>query len=171
MSVAPAVDAPSPEFTVTVKCDRSADHPAIMQDITLTAHDAQQRCVAQLRARQIDREPSRVRGDFLRVMEKSSTPELRAMAQTLFDKYGKLRSEHVEHGYHRGTGVWGHELDNGTLILILSVRVAALVSTITSTFTVLAKGMSSRAEPGWFPCSFRRSPPTHQEMRTCWFGR
>ncbi|KAI0701630.1 hypothetical protein C8Q76DRAFT_802596 [Earliella scabrosa] len=146
MSVAPAVDAPSSEFTVTVKCDRSVDHPAIMQDITLAAYDAQQRCVAQLCVRQIDREPSRVRGDFLRVMDKSSTPELRTMAQILFDKYGRLKSEHVEHGYHRGTGVWGHELDNGTLILILSVRVAAL-SSGTRMISLLLQALSSYA-PG-----------------------
>ncbi|TCD68460.1 hypothetical protein EIP91_010746 [Steccherinum ochraceum] len=42
---------------------------------------------------------------------------------TLFDKYGFVKEELVDHDYHKGTGCWGRELDKGTFIYVLDVQV------------------------------------------------
>ena len=155
MSVAPAPPAdarPSP-FTVRVKCTHKNDHPAIMTDITFKAYNSQLRCVAKLYARQIDREPSRVRGDFLRVMDMTELPTL---AQVLFDKFGRLKNEHVENDYHKGTGVWGHELDGGLLIHVMNIHVEPEVSIVVNSLkrSFMLYGTRSSGEWESHPSSF-----------------
>ncbi|KAE8396832.1 hypothetical protein BDV37DRAFT_93183 [Aspergillus pseudonomiae] len=45
------------------------------------------------------------------------------VAWTVFNRYGFLREKFKSHPVHRGTGVWGSELDDGPLLLIEEVYV------------------------------------------------
>lgn len=65
---------------------------------------------------------------FLEIMDAASQ-ELTDFALALFDKYGKLRTELVENEYHRGSGCWGRELDDGIIVYVVSVQVGQQVST------------------------------------------
>lgn len=64
-------------------------------------------------------------GIFLEVMDVDT--ELFTITSTLFDKYGDVRSWIVDNEYHKGSGVWGRELNDGKLIIVLSVHVNAEV--------------------------------------------
>ncbi|KAJ7721720.1 hypothetical protein DFH07DRAFT_760315 [Mycena maculata] len=52
--------------------------------------------------------------------------ELFTIASTLFDKYGEIRPWLVDDEYHKGSGVWGRELNEGRLVFVISVSVKAL---------------------------------------------
>ncbi|KAJ7178749.1 hypothetical protein C8R43DRAFT_871920 [Mycena crocata] len=62
-------------------------------------------------------------GIFLEVMHIDT--ELFTMGSTLFDKYGEVRPWHVENEYHKGSGAWGRELNEGRLVFVLFVSVDA----------------------------------------------
>lgn len=70
-----------------------------------------------------------VKKDYLRGGEFHATMDIRSQetatfATTLFDGSGRLREEFVRVGsVRRGTGVWGHELDKGSLALIEDIHV------------------------------------------------
>ncbi|KAJ4142534.1 hypothetical protein NW754_009976 [Fusarium falciforme] len=51
------------------------------------------------------------------------TRQTSELAFELFDRYGRLCKEFREHPVHRGTGVWGSELDGGDIILFESIRI------------------------------------------------
>ncbi|KAL6307177.1 hypothetical protein BKA93DRAFT_718300, partial [Sparassis latifolia] len=76
--------------------------------------------VASVTALQINR--ARCRGSFLEVMDDMSQ-ELHEFSVALFNKFGHLKPELVEHEYHRGSGCWGREMDNNMLVYIESVEV------------------------------------------------
>lgn len=62
-------------------------------------------------------------GDFHEVMDMHSD-ETQRFASTVFDGSGRLRNEFVREGSaRRGTGVWGHELDTGSIVFIELVSV------------------------------------------------
>ncbi|KAL9117417.1 MAG: hypothetical protein Q9187_006046, partial [Circinaria calcarea] len=69
----------------------------------------------------IDRGP--IRDNFYTEMEEPAQ-ELSALAFTLFDRWGCLKSELQHHCVKRGSGVWGNELDRGKFLEIeyLSVK-------------------------------------------------
>ncbi|KAJ6460369.1 hypothetical protein C8R47DRAFT_994153 [Mycena vitilis] len=61
-------------------------------------------------------------GMFLEVMDVDH--ELFTIATALFDKYGELREQRLVYNeYHKGSGVWGRELNKGRLVFVLSVSV------------------------------------------------
>ncbi|KAJ7510312.1 hypothetical protein B0H11DRAFT_1183595 [Mycena galericulata] len=60
-------------------------------------------------------------GMFLEVMDADG--ELFTIASTLFDKYGQVRSWLVDDEYHKGSGVWGRELNAGRLVFVFCVSV------------------------------------------------
>jgi hypothetical protein len=45
------------------------------------------------------------------------------LALTLFDRYGRLNKEIVEHPVRKGSGVWKEEVDEGNIVLIENVNV------------------------------------------------
>jgi GNAT superfamily N-acetyltransferase len=45
------------------------------------------------------------------------------MALGLFDRYGRLRPEFLEHPFKKGSGIWGDELSSGNLLLLDEVTV------------------------------------------------
>ncbi|KAJ7914865.1 hypothetical protein B0H13DRAFT_2001419 [Mycena leptocephala] len=49
--------------------------------------------------------------------------ELFTIASTLFDKYGEVRLWLLDNEYHKGSGVWGRELNEGRLIFVFCVSV------------------------------------------------
>ncbi|KAJ6570250.1 hypothetical protein DFH09DRAFT_1154477 [Mycena vulgaris] len=63
----------------------------------------------------------RCSGMFLEVMDIDT--ELFTIASTLFDKYGEIRPWLVDNEYHKGSGVWGRELNDGRLIFVFCVSV------------------------------------------------
>ena len=64
----------------------------------------------------------RARPSFHESMEPPSQATMK-LAFTLFDRYGFLKSEFVEHEVRRGSGVWGRELDSGNIVLVETVTV------------------------------------------------
>ncbi|OBT83253.1 hypothetical protein VE02_07589 [Pseudogymnoascus sp. 03VT05] len=63
----------------------------------------------------------RITANFWRDMEKPSQ-ELSSVAFELFDRYGRLKREFVDHNFRKGSGCWGSELDLGPLFIIEHVR-------------------------------------------------
>ncbi|RPD65375.1 hypothetical protein L226DRAFT_480019 [Lentinus tigrinus ALCF2SS1-7] len=96
------------------------EYPRVLKHVNVEAIHPVLGRVGSLQALQINRK--RCRGEFIIVMDEESQ-ELCDFALALFDENGCFRPELVEHEYHKGTGVWGRELDNGMLLYVLSVRV------------------------------------------------
>lgn len=61
-------------------------------------------------------------GSFAEVMEGPSEGTAK-MALDLFDRYGRLRPEFLEHPFKKGSGIWGDELGSGNLLLLDEVTV------------------------------------------------
>ena len=67
---------------------------------------------------------NKIRESFWLEME-SPTQETSDLAFDLFDRYGRLNPWFYEHDFHKGSGVWGNELDHGDLLLFEVVKVDA----------------------------------------------
>ena len=50
--------------------------------------------------------------------------ETAELAFDLFNRFGSLKSQYKEHPVHRGSGVWGNELDRGDILLIGEITVS-----------------------------------------------
>ncbi|KAF7295980.1 Ankyrin repeat family protein [Mycena kentingensis (nom. inval.)] len=96
------------------------EHPRVLKDLTVIVKHPAHGEVASLTARRIVR--NACPGDFLRVLDEE-TDEMATFSTKLFDKYGKVLPEHIELGYQSGSGCWGRELDEGTLIYVFWVSV------------------------------------------------
>ena len=68
----------------------------------------------------VDREA--IRADFLAKMA-GSYPGLALLAFGLFDQHGDLKEQHYRHELQRGNGVWGPELNQGSVFLFQQVGV------------------------------------------------
>jgi hypothetical protein len=64
----------------------------------------------------------KIRHQFHASMEPPSEDTME-LALTLFDRYGNLKNEIIDHPVRKGSGVWKEELNNGNMVLIESVRV------------------------------------------------
>jgi len=58
-----------------------------------------------------------IRDNFWRNMEEPCE-ELSSIAFKLFDRYGRLKEEYINHPIRKGTGCWGTELDLGNLFIL-----------------------------------------------------
>lgn len=101
------------------------EYPNVLKDIKFSAIHPEHGEVGSLRAWVIDKPACR--DDFIEIMDGLSK-EMADFALKLFDKYGKLRPELVENEYHKGSGCWGRELNDGIIIYVVSVRVEPQVS-------------------------------------------
>ncbi|MCJ1359484.1 MAG: hypothetical protein MMC33_009486, partial [Icmadophila ericetorum] len=72
-----------------------------------------EKTIAGGRAFLIDREP--IRDDFYTHMEEP-VQELSDLAYELFDRFGRVKAEFIEHPCKKGTGIWGEELNRGMLL-------------------------------------------------------
>lgn len=68
----------------------------------------------------INREP--IRATFYRDIEEP-TSDTSEMGFGLFDRWGNLKNEYIQHDVKKGTGVWGKELNEGNILLIEQVNV------------------------------------------------
>ncbi|KAJ7039526.1 hypothetical protein C8F04DRAFT_949523 [Mycena alexandri] len=64
---------------------------------------------------------SRYSNIFLEVMDIDE--ELHTIGSAIFDKYGEIRPWLVDGEYHKGSGVWGRELNDGKLFFVFCVSV------------------------------------------------
>ncbi|TCD68464.1 hypothetical protein EIP91_010750 [Steccherinum ochraceum] len=62
------------------------------------------------------------RGSFLATMDDESD-ELQKFGVKLFDKNGILKPEFIENDYHKGSGCFGDELNQGTIVYVEKVEV------------------------------------------------
>ena len=91
-----------------------------------------------------------IRSTFHRSME-SPHPETMELALTIFDRYGRLKRELMEHIVRKGSGVWGEELDEGNFVLIVDVDVSkkwrrkGIGSKLV--LHILSKAMASKESP------------------------
>lgn len=49
--------------------------------------------------------------------------ELHQFSVKLFDKNGMVKPEIVDHEFHKGSGVWGRELNHGMMIYVDTISV------------------------------------------------
>lgn len=123
MHVTPAPALPSTGCSFKLKTKDDLDFPRHLKDITVKAYHPEHGRVGVLYARRIDRKPCRDRGDFHQIMERSETDDFPTFAAILFDKRGQLRPEFTANEHQKGTGAFGHELDDGILLYVIAVRV------------------------------------------------
>lgn len=64
----------------------------------------------------------RIRPHFWRHMEEPCQ-ELSSIAFELFDRYGRLNRELINHTVRKGTGFWGSEVDLGPIFIIEHIRI------------------------------------------------
>ena len=83
-------------------------------------NDGKEQEVAWCNAFIIDRRS--IRDNFYTEMEEPNQ-ELSALAFTMFDRWGCLKSELQDHCVKKGSGVWGSELDNGKFLEVEYIRV------------------------------------------------
>lgn len=108
------------QYTVQVTTEPHDEHPRLLKHIYINAQHPMDGRVGSLVALEINRD--KCRGDFISILDEESQ-ELSEFATTLFDKFGMLKPELVEHEHLKGTGVWGRELDSGKIIYVVSVDV------------------------------------------------
>nr|VWP00857.1 Adenylate cyclase (EC (ATP pyrophosphate-lyase) (Adenylyl cyclase) [Ganoderma boninense] len=108
------------QCAVDIKAEPHDEYPDALKVISVKAIHPSHGGVGSLTALKINRRL--LRGDFLMVMDDESQ-ELSDFATTLFDEMGHLKPEFIEHEHQKGSGVWGHELDSGVLLYVLSVNV------------------------------------------------
>ena len=130
----------SPSFTLDacvskLRLEDHAEYPYMLKVITLDALHPAHGTIGTIRALRVDREQCRISGEFLRILDNESQA-LSDFAFALFDKFGKLKPEFVDHEYYKGSGVWGRELDDGVLYYILEVKVKNEVSSRVILFSV-----------------------------------
>jgi GNAT superfamily N-acetyltransferase len=63
-----------------------------------------------------------IRQSFHKSMEPPSS-DMMKLALELFDRYGSLKEEIIEHSIRKGSGVWKDELNEGNFVLIETVKV------------------------------------------------
>ncbi|KAJ7454838.1 hypothetical protein FB451DRAFT_1565231 [Mycena latifolia] len=109
------------EATIHAKKFMHHEHrmsPNTLELLTLTIHHPKYKEIGSVTAVRVQ---NRCRGFFLEVMDVDT--ELFTIGSTLFDKYGEIRPWLVDNEYHKGSGVWGRELNNGRLFFVLCVFV------------------------------------------------
>ncbi|TFK86129.1 hypothetical protein K466DRAFT_663993 [Polyporus arcularius HHB13444] len=123
MSVAPVRTFPLSEcrLKLTIRDDPYFSH--VRKDISVKASHPQHGCVGTLYAHRINKSFCQDRGDFHQIMDISQTDDLLTFATTLFDKRGQLKPELTANEYLKGTGAFGHELNSGILLVVVTVRV------------------------------------------------
>ncbi|KAI0072691.1 hypothetical protein K474DRAFT_1711376 [Panus rudis PR-1116 ss-1] len=96
------------------------------------------------------------------------------LAATLFDNDGKIRSDHVDHEFFKGTGVWGRELNDDKLVYVPNVIVKGEGGTgVQDWALVLQKFLESKAGDNLTSDSvtaFFRKNGFRRIGRTCYFG-
>jgi hypothetical protein len=110
---------------VTFSVSEDYETPKVLKHIEATVNHPEHGDIASLEAVHINR--NRCRGIFLEVMDEHSD-ELLQFGTKLFNKNGQLRPWLVESDYHKGTGCWGFELNEGMLVYIISMDVKPAVS-------------------------------------------
>ncbi|KAL2793476.1 hypothetical protein BJX66DRAFT_338795 [Aspergillus keveii] len=101
--------------------DRIVECPWI-QDFGVICTSRDGVTVATAKAHYIDRE--RIHHDFRRRMVWLGG-DMSDLALDVFDQYGTIKSKFKEHPVHKGSGVWGDELDHGPLFVIEQFHVVA----------------------------------------------
>lgn len=110
------------DYKATIKLSKHHQHPSILKHIHVKVSDPQGKQIASLGALQINRAPIREDGDFLRVLDEDEQ-ELADFSLKLFDKYGDIRSLHVDDEKLKGTGCWGRELNQGILYYVFFIDI------------------------------------------------
>lgn len=110
------------ECDVHIDTEPHYAHPSFQTAINLTILHSTHGEIASMNALGIDRQRSLQGGQFLQLMDEDEQ-ELADFSQVLFDKFGFLKKYLIQNPHLRGTGVWGHEMDDGGLIYIYAINV------------------------------------------------
>lgn len=113
------------QCSVKFKLKPHFEHPRALKHVSVKAVHPLHGQIGSLEALQINRK--RCRGEFFSIMDAESQ-EMYEFATTIFNDSSALRTELLDHEYHKGSGVWGREMDKGMLLYVLSVRVKDEVS-------------------------------------------
>ncbi|KAI0072687.1 hypothetical protein K474DRAFT_1711372 [Panus rudis PR-1116 ss-1] len=108
------------ECTISYKVRQDVEFPRVVKNVSLTVNHPKCANIATAYAYLFTR--AACRGEFHYVLD-HELDELAEFSTTLFDHNGNLRSDFIEHEHHRGTGVWGREIDKGVLVYITDVTV------------------------------------------------
>jgi hypothetical protein len=105
------------------------EHPRALTHISLTVTGENREKVATVSALNINRYALYDR--FHQIMDEDEA-ELAEFSTTLFDKFGRVQSHLIDDDYHKGSGVWGRELNDGMMVFIFHVTVEEPVCMISS---------------------------------------
>jgi hypothetical protein len=115
--------------TITAKNFMKSEHrmpPDTLQLLTLSVRHSAHGEIGYITAIHVRR---LCYGLFLEVMDVDT--ELFTITSAIFDKYREIRPWLVENEYHKGSGLWGRELNEGNLMIVLCVSVDAEVQRFT----------------------------------------
>lgn len=125
-------------FTFRFECKAHHRQSRALTYIWLTVASANRAKVATVFALSINRYALRDRFQILGERDY----ELAEFSTTLFDKFGRMKSCFIDDDYHKGSGVWGREMNDGRIMFVFHVTVEPSVSVICS-----PKHVSSMAFP------------------------
>lgn len=100
--------------------ENDSDEPSWLEQLYGIAKFRKQ-AIGRLDAKLIHRD--RFVGSFAEDIEEPSEGTAQ-MALDLFDRYGRLRPEFLEHPLKKGSGTWGDELSSGSLLLLDEITVS-----------------------------------------------
>lgn len=106
------------EIKITVK--KHYANPRQLQEVQVTVNHPKKSKLATLYGLKIHRFCC---GDrFYSIMDEESD-EMWQFGSQLFDKYAKIKPQLFQHDFHKGTGCWSEELNEGDMIYIIAVQV------------------------------------------------
>ncbi|VDB96113.1 unnamed protein product [Peniophora sp. CBMAI 1063] len=112
-------------YTLRLRCGRNLDADGIYDfsySLELANAPRNSKKVASAEGHVILRDLLGASGDWHGEMDAPSTETSRL--SEMFDSHARLLEDYVRDPYMRGTGVWGHELDKGSILLLTDLDVA-----------------------------------------------
>lgn len=111
----------------TIRIEPNDEHPRALKHLFMSVKYPKLGEMATLTALLINRRAYVNGPTFHQIMDEEHQ-ELADFATTLFDKRGSIKEQLVDHEHHKGTGVWGREINNGLVVYIFAVHVKEKVS-------------------------------------------
>lgn len=103
----------------TIRIEPNDEHPRALKHLFMSVKYPKLGEMATLTALLINRRAYVNGPTFHQIMDEEHQ-ELADFATTLFDKRGSIKEQLVDHEHHKGTGVWGREINNGLVVYIFA---------------------------------------------------
>jgi hypothetical protein len=107
-------------YEITYEVRPGPYHPREMTNITVSITHPRHGKVGFMNTVKIAREHM---GERVHQVLDTEQDEVAQFSTEILDRFGNVRSWLVDGGYRSGTGVWGHELDEGQILYIVVVDI------------------------------------------------